>query len=199
MKIRRGQQGWKRFEKSNRPPPQEPWVWFTREMMESPAWGAMTAPARRVVDRILIEHMHHAGTENGNLVVTFDNFEVFGVSRRAIKPAIRVAVRLGFIDITFQGVRSHGAARRPSKYGISWLPRDDGTPPSNRWKSILTKEQAETAVKAVYSNRKAENGPKSTVTTASSRASRSRAPRQDFNSSAQKATGAKSSESPIPQ
>jgi hypothetical protein len=149
MKIRRGRQGWRRFEKSNRPPPKEAWVWFTREMMESPAWGALTAPAKRVIERILIEHMHHAGTENGELIVTFDDFQAFGVSRRAIKSAIQVAVRLGFIDVTFRGIRSHGAARRPSKYSITWLPRNDATPPTNRWKSILTEEQAEAAVKAV--------------------------------------------------
>lgn len=37
----------------------------------------ITAPARRVVDRIAIEHMNHAGTKNGELAVTFDNFEAF--------------------------------------------------------------------------------------------------------------------------
>jgi hypothetical protein len=158
MHIQRGQAGYKRFEKANRPPAQEPWVWFTRNLMESPAWGALTAPARRVVDRILIEHMHHAGTENGELIVTYDNFEAFGVPRHSAKRAIAVAVALGLIDITFKGVRSHGSARRPSKYAITWLPRNDGTPASNRWKSITTKEQAETAVAAVFSMKKAQNG-----------------------------------------
>ena len=113
MRIQRGQVGHKRFERANRSPPKEPWVWLTRELMESPAWGALTAPARRVVDRILIEHMHHAGTENGELVVTFDNFEAFGVPRHSAKRAIAVAVALGFIDITFNASFRSCAGLRP--------------------------------------------------------------------------------------
>ena len=173
MRIKRGQSGYKRFERANRPPPQEVWIWLTREMMESPAWSALTAPARRVIDRILIEHMHHAGTENGELVVTFDNFEAIGVPRHSAKCAIAVAVALGFIDITFKGVRSHGAARRPSKYAITWLPQNDGTPASNRWKSIATKDQAATAVAAVHSSTKELNGSRARSVQRSVRRARS--------------------------
>jgi hypothetical protein len=133
-------------------------------MMESPAWGALTAPARRVVDRIVIEHMHHAGTMNGELVVTYDNFQAFGISRGAIKPAIEVAVKLGFIDITAIGLRSYGNARRPSSYALTWLPRNDGAPPSNRWNAIKSKEQAEAKVAGVHEMRKARKQESSLAT-----------------------------------
>lgn len=122
-------------------------------MMEAPAWGALTAPAKRIIERIMIEHMHHAGTMNGELIVTYDDFEKFGVSRKAVKTAIDIAKALGFIDVTFPGIPSHGAARRPSQYALTWLPKIDGSDPTNRWKLIRTKEQAEQIVTVVYGRR----------------------------------------------
>jgi CRISPR/Cas system Type II protein with McrA/HNH and RuvC-like nuclease domain len=44
------------------------------ELLESPAWRVMSLSAHRVVDRIDIELRHHGGTENGKLIVTFDQF-----------------------------------------------------------------------------------------------------------------------------
>ncbi len=103
-----------------------------------------------MVDRIIIEHLHHAGTMNGELVVTYDNFQAFGISRSAIRPTIEVAVKLGFIDVTAIGLRSHGSAQRPSSYALTWLPRNDGAPPSNRWNAIKSKEQAKAIIARVY-------------------------------------------------
>ena len=50
--------------RANRPPAGAPWIWLTREMLEAPAWQAMGLQGRRVVERIMLEHMVHAGTEN---------------------------------------------------------------------------------------------------------------------------------------
>jgi hypothetical protein len=61
----------------------------TIEMLESPAWGVLSQSARRILDRIEIEHMRHGAVENGRLPVTFDDFANFGVERQAISPAIR--------------------------------------------------------------------------------------------------------------
>ena len=44
-----------------------------------------------------------------------------------------MAVGLGFLDVTLKGRRSYGGARQPSQYGLTWLPRRDGSPASNRW------------------------------------------------------------------
>ncbi len=149
MRIRPGQRGYERWNKKNHPPPGEPWVWLTREMLESPAWIALTSPARRVIDRIAIEHMSHAGTMNGELTVTYDDFENFGISRKAIKTALDTAEALGFIHVTFHGSPSHGSAKRPSQYALSWLPMNDGSDPTNRWKAIKSKEQAADIIDAV--------------------------------------------------
>jgi len=131
----------RRFKNKNRPPPGEPWIWFTREMLESDSWSAMPLYARRVVERVVLEHMSHGGAENGGLPVTYDQFEEFGVRRATIKVAITIAVELGWIDVVQPGLRGHGSARRPTVYGLTWLPRADWTPPSNRWRTI-TREMA---------------------------------------------------------
>ena len=56
----------------------------------------MSLAARKIVERVAIEHMGHGGTLNGSLIVTYDDFETFGVRRKSIAPAIKKAVALGF-------------------------------------------------------------------------------------------------------
>jgi hypothetical protein len=132
--------GHKFRERLNRPPSGEPWVWITREMLESDAWCSLSLAARKVLERVMLEHMAHGGTENGSLVVTYADFEKFGIRRKSIKSAITEAAALGFILITEKGRRSVGPSRWPARYALDWLPLKDGTPPRNRWKTIKSKE-----------------------------------------------------------
>jgi hypothetical protein len=131
-----------RFRKKNAPPRDEPWIWLTREMLESTAWRALPTAARRIVERVLIEHMAHAGTQNGDLPVTYDDFVAHGTRRSSIKAAISIAERLGWVDVVIPGVRGHGVARRATTYGLTWLPRADWTPASNRWRRITDADAA---------------------------------------------------------
>ena len=39
-----------------------------KQMVESPAWRALSLAARKALDRIEIEHMNHGGAENGKLI-----------------------------------------------------------------------------------------------------------------------------------
>ena len=157
MRLRPGQAGYRQHEQANRPPAGQPWVWFTREMMESPAWWALTAPARRVVDRIAVEHMHHGGTMNGELPVTYDDFQQFGISRHAIRTAIDVAIALGWVDVTVRGLRSYGSARRSSKYALTWLPRNDAIAATNRWATIKSRGDAAAIVASVQNKAKSQD------------------------------------------
>ena len=137
----------RRVKSPNRPPEDQPWVWRTRSMLESEAWRAMTIGARRVVERIELEHMAHAGTMNGELKVTYNDFTEYGSSSRHMtSESIRIAQRLGFIDVVERGVRAFGDARRPSRYALTWLPRCDRTPATNRWQRITTRAAARAAV-----------------------------------------------------
>ena len=69
-------------------------------MIKSPAWSVLSLSARRVLDRIEIEHADHGGYDNGRLPVTYDDFEHYGIHRHSIAAAIRETVALGFAEIT---------------------------------------------------------------------------------------------------
>ena len=49
------------------------------EMLESPAYRALSLSARRVLERIEIELAQHGGQDNGGLPVTYDDFERYGI------------------------------------------------------------------------------------------------------------------------
>jgi hypothetical protein len=130
----------------NAVPKGEAFTWWTTEMKESPAWRAMPLVARQVVDRIEIEHGLHAGQLNGKLPVTYSDFEKYGIRRRSIPFAIRVAVALGWVDVTDRGHRGAANVRRAARYALTWVDRHDGTPRTNRWKRFQTMADAEMAV-----------------------------------------------------
>jgi hypothetical protein len=87
------------------------------------------------VFRVALEHMAHGGTENGNLVVTYDDFERAGIRRMSIKQALAEVTGTGLVLITERGRPSVGVDRWPTRYALGWLPLHDGSAPSNRWKA----------------------------------------------------------------
>lgn len=135
--------------KRNRPTP--PFVWFTMEMMVSPAWRAMSLTARRVLDRLCVEHMAHAGTENGNLVVTYSDFRKAGIGGKNIGNAIDELVALGFIAVD-RGRGGNAEFRRPNRYTLTWLTTERELP-TNRWRSV-TLERAEATQEALKATRR---------------------------------------------
>jgi hypothetical protein len=139
----------RRFAQANRPPEGTSWCWLTAEMLESPAWRALTGNAIKVVLRIALEHLKHGGVENGLLPVTYQDFVRWGVRRNAIREAIVVAINLGWIDKTTTGeVPWRGDIRKPSTFALTWLPQHDGAPASNRWTRIKSGADARAAIKA---------------------------------------------------
>jgi hypothetical protein len=141
--------GWKPSRQAKRatPPEGSSWIWLTCEMLESPAWRAMRLPARKVVDRLIIEQLSHAGLENGALISTYSDFERFGIRRPSIADAIYEAEALGWIDVIERGGSAYAEFRNPSVYALAWLDRKDGTAPTNRWKAFETVADARKAVR----------------------------------------------------
>ena len=117
---------------AHRPPKDEPWVWLTGELLNSPAWRARSINTVRLIDFLCIEHMNHAGTENGNLQATSDQLVAYGLTRSAIRMAVEEAKFLGLIRFR-RGGRWAGT-NQPSIYRLTFLADRDGNPPTNEWK-----------------------------------------------------------------
>ena len=94
------------------------WVSPGQELLESYAWRAASGPARKALDRILVEHLHHGSLENGDLPVTYNDFVAYSLRRNSLRPGLEEAVALGLIDIIEPGVRAWG----PLKKGTCPLP-----------------------------------------------------------------------------
>ncbi len=122
----------------NRPPKGEPWVWFTRDFVASPSWRLQSINCRRLIDALLLDHIAHAGTENGNLMATYDQLVGFGAGRRHIRRAIEEAEYLGLIRYS-RGGRWAGT-NQPARFRLTFYADKDGTPPTNEWKSRAEEE-----------------------------------------------------------
>lgn len=121
----------------NKPPQDENWCWMTRSMIESEAFRKMGINTRRLIDFLLIEHLAHGGTENGNLKAPYNQLQEFGMTRRLIRGSIKEAELLGFIDVVRGGrILSEDKC---STYRLTWLPTKDGDLPTNRWKFVSKK------------------------------------------------------------
>jgi hypothetical protein len=75
-------------------------------MLESPAHRAMSLAALRVLYRLEVELGNHSGDQKNGLLVTFQQFEEWGVRRHTIASAIRELEALGFIRVTQHASRS---------------------------------------------------------------------------------------------
>jgi hypothetical protein len=127
-----------RAAKAFRPPKGEPFVWLTRELMASPAWRYQSANTSRLISFLLIEHMNHAGTENGNLKATHHQLRSYGLSANSIRDAIEEADFLGLLRFE-RGGRWAGS-NQPSHFKLTFQPDRDGNSPTNEWK-LRTEEQ----------------------------------------------------------
>jgi hypothetical protein len=92
-----------------------------RSMKESVAWRALPDNARRVLDRLELEHMRQGARENGRLICTYTDFEEWALRRKSIARALREAVALGFLEITGRGYKAATGFRQPSTYRVTYL------------------------------------------------------------------------------
>jgi hypothetical protein len=91
-------------------------------MLESPAHRVLSLAALRALYRIEVELGNHGGNENGELPVTFQQFEEWGVRRHSIASAIRELEALGFIEVTQHGYGGAAGAGVPNKYRLTYRP-----------------------------------------------------------------------------
>jgi hypothetical protein len=125
------------------------------EMLESPAYRALSLSGHRVISRIEIELGSHGGNDNGRLPVTFDDFVEYGIDRDCIAPAIREAEALGFIRVTERGRGGNAEHRQPNKFFLTFSHGRDSraNPPTHDWRKIKTLEEAMQIAKAARKNK----------------------------------------------
>jgi hypothetical protein len=124
------------------------------EMLRSPAYRVLSRAAHQALACLELELGPH-DTKNGKLIVTFAKFVEYGLHPKAIAPAIRELVSLGFLEVVERGRGGNAAWRRPSKYRLTYR-KTDGEPPTNEWR-LITKEEA--AMIAAGARRPAEYFP----------------------------------------
>ena len=96
--------------------------WSARliEMLESPAYRALSLSGHRLLSRIGIEHAHHGGNDNGRLPVTKQDFIDYGISHDQVAPAIREVEALGFIQVRERGRGGNAEHRQPNKFFLTF-------------------------------------------------------------------------------
>ena len=136
-------------------------VAHTREMRKSVAWRFLPNNARRVLDRLELEHMHHGGAENGLLICTYSDFEKSGLRRQSIALAIRQCVALGFLKITRQGQRCASDFNRVSaQYFLTYLHGvGKSLEPTHAWRRVHSDVQAKSHLSKAQEERRYDTQP----------------------------------------
>lgn len=124
-----------RYGKLMRPPEGEPWIWLPRAILASDAWRSLGINARRFMDFLFIEHLNHAGRENGNLRATYEQLERFGIGARYVAAAIQQAEDAGLVAC------QRGGMRVATTYTITFYAQADGTPASDSWRRFRAAEK----------------------------------------------------------
>jgi hypothetical protein len=111
-----------------------PFVLHTLALIQSPAWTARPPALARILERLEIEHMRHAGTYNV-LYVSYDQFVSHGVSKKNIRRTLQLGEDLGLLEVARQTGLYGGTLRPPNEYRLAYVGRN-GKPPSDKWKKI---------------------------------------------------------------
>ena len=114
------------------------------EMLDLPAYRVLSLSGHRVLARVQLEICRHGGADNGKLIVTFRDFEDYGIERHSIAPAIAEVVALGFLRITHKGRAGNAGYRSANQFMITHLPMP-GVKPFDDWRKFLTDEDARAA------------------------------------------------------
>jgi hypothetical protein len=125
------------------------------EMLEAPAYRALSRAAHLVIARIEIELGHHGGNDNGRLPVTTDDFVTYGIHRGSVAPAIREACALGFIRVTEHGRGGNAEHRSPNYFFLTFAHNRNSRaePPTHEWRRIETLEEAERIARAARADK----------------------------------------------
>jgi len=96
------------------------------DLLNSPAYRALSLSGHRLLSRVEIELANHGGADNGRLPITYQDFVDYGIHKQAIYPAIQEAVALGLLEVTQQGVAGGPEYRKPNLFRLTYRADDRG-------------------------------------------------------------------------
>jgi hypothetical protein len=125
------------------------------EMLESPAYRALSRSGHMVISRIEVELAAHGGNDNGRLPVTTEDFVQYGMHRTSVAPAIREAEALGLIRVTERGRGGNAEHRSPNRFYLTYAHSRDSKkhPPTDEWRRVETLQEANRTVRAARANK----------------------------------------------
>jgi hypothetical protein len=116
-------------------------------MLLSPAFREASINCRRFIDALEVENMNHAGTENGNLVMPYNQLERYWkIPRRLIRRTIDEAKERGLIEEK-PGLRLWYAKSDPTRFRLTFRSTREGNPrrwqpPTNEWRVYRSQKNA---------------------------------------------------------
>jgi hypothetical protein len=123
------------------------WRAHTIDMIESPAWRALSHVARKCLDRIEIELANHGGRDNGKLPVTYRDFADYGLGKPSIALGLAELIALGFVEMKPGYASSNPEHGRTSCFRVVFKQGRDGPPGEDRWRRFKTGLEAKAAIK----------------------------------------------------
>jgi hypothetical protein len=127
------------------------------ELIACPAMRVLSRAAHQVLLRIELELRHHAGHDNGKLIVTKEQFVEFGLHHHAVAAALRELNALGVVIITQRGLGGIAGHRQPNTFLLNYLcgAVDNHDKITNSWKRFKTVQEAEAAASMARSTKDA--------------------------------------------
>jgi hypothetical protein len=126
--------------RTNHPPDGAAWIWHTVELLASPAWCTQSINCRRLINFLEVEHLRHAGNENGSLLAPYGQLVGFGIGRRLIHASIAEAEQRGLVRVD-RGGRRGVVMTEVNRFRLTymWSRKKiggfwDWTPPTDDWK-----------------------------------------------------------------
>jgi hypothetical protein len=118
-----------------------PFAQLSRAYFESAALAAVSLGARRILDRLIVEHLTHYGKANGRLIVPYGRLAVHaGVDKSDVSSALAELVDVGLIGIQ-HGQWSTSTKRFPNRYRLTFFAAE-GAAPTHEWKRFEPSEGA---------------------------------------------------------
>lgn len=143
-----GTKGWAR-----QPPPRQAFIWYTLEMLRSPAFKNLRTPTRIFVNFLEVQYLAGGAERNGHLVAPYLQLAEEGIHKNAISGAIKDAMTRRLVARTREGVYRGYSRGDPATYRLTYLPTRKGTGgddwelPTHEWREYPHKPDTKTDTK----------------------------------------------------